>query len=137
MCIRDSDKVIQSVKAVCAGMRIFGDSVFEGMRRQMHSAKASKPQDEKLAARIDSLTAVSYTHLGLKMEEEEFYRFLYWHLKMRDEVQTATCAADKKPYVALKEVDMNRAMSLQITMGVFFLYKVCTKEEQKLSLIHI
>lgn len=71
-------------------------------------------------------------YIGLKMEEEEFYRFLYWHLKMRDEVQTATCAADKKPYVALKEVDMNRAMSLQITMGVFFLYKVCTKEEQKL-----
>lgn len=52
----EDDKVIQSVKAVCAGMRIFGDSVFEGMRRQMHSAKASKPQDEKLAARIDSLT---------------------------------------------------------------------------------
>lgn len=50
------DKVIQSVKAVCAGMRVFGDSVFEGMRRQMHSARAPKPQDEKMAARIDSLT---------------------------------------------------------------------------------
>lgn len=52
----EDDKVIQSVKAVCAGMRIFGDSVFEGMRRQMHSAKTSEPQDEKLAARIVSLT---------------------------------------------------------------------------------
>lgn len=31
----EDDKVIQSVKAVCAGIRVFGGSVFEGMRRQM------------------------------------------------------------------------------------------------------
>ena len=31
----EDDKVIQSVKAVCAGIRVFGGSVFEGMRQQM------------------------------------------------------------------------------------------------------
>ena len=35
----EDDKVIQSVKAVCAGIRVFGGSVFEGMRRQMASGK--------------------------------------------------------------------------------------------------
>lgn len=33
----EDGKVIQSVKAVCAGIRVFGGSVFEGMRRQMAS----------------------------------------------------------------------------------------------------
>lgn len=31
----EDEKVIQSIKAVCAGIRVFGDSVFEGMRRRM------------------------------------------------------------------------------------------------------
>lgn len=35
----EDDKVIQSIKAVCAGIRVFGDSVFEGMRQQMVSVK--------------------------------------------------------------------------------------------------
>lgn len=35
----EDDKVIQSVKAVCAGIRVFGGSVFEGMRRQMAPGK--------------------------------------------------------------------------------------------------
>ncbi len=35
----EDDKVIQSVKAVCAGIRVFGDSVFEGMRRQMTAVR--------------------------------------------------------------------------------------------------
>jgi len=52
----EDEKVIQSVKAVCAGMRVFGDSVFEGMRRQIHSAREPKLVDEKLAAKIDGLT---------------------------------------------------------------------------------
>lgn len=69
--------------------------------------------------------------VGIKWEETEFYRFLYWHLRMRGEVQTANCAADNKPYVALKEVDMARAMWLQMTKGTFLLYKYCTKEDWK------
>ena len=35
----EDDKVIQSVKAVCAGIRVFGGSVFEGMLRQMAPGK--------------------------------------------------------------------------------------------------
>ena len=34
----EDEKVIQSVKAVAAGIRVFGDSVFEGMRRQLAAA---------------------------------------------------------------------------------------------------
>ncbi|MCI9184654.1 MAG: response regulator transcription factor [Lachnospiraceae bacterium] len=39
----EDGKVIQSVKAVHAGVRVFGDSVFEGMRRQMAAANPPKP----------------------------------------------------------------------------------------------
>lgn len=39
----DDAKVIQSVKAVCAGMRVFGGSVFDSMRRQMVSSCEPKP----------------------------------------------------------------------------------------------
>ena len=41
----EDDKVIQSVKAVCAGIRVFGGSVFEGMRRQMAPAGAGPGLD--------------------------------------------------------------------------------------------
>ena len=41
----EDDKVIQSVKAVCAGIRVFGGSVFEGMRRQMAPAGAGADLD--------------------------------------------------------------------------------------------
>lgn len=34
----EDDKVIQAVKAVCAGIRVFGGSVFDGMRRQFTPA---------------------------------------------------------------------------------------------------
>lgn len=34
----EDEKVIQSVKAVCAGIRVFGDSVFEGMRKNIAAA---------------------------------------------------------------------------------------------------
>lgn len=52
----EDDKVIQSVKAVCAGMRIFGDRIFEGMRRQMGASPRPEGGDEKTMARIESLT---------------------------------------------------------------------------------
>lgn len=53
----EDEKVIQSVKAVCAGMRIFGGSIFEGMRRQMKPSRGSaesqgRGEDGDLAARI-------------------------------------------------------------------------------------
>lgn len=55
----EDEKVIQSVKAVCAGMRIFGGSVFEGMRRQMsrtpspaREAAGKTSADAELAAKI-------------------------------------------------------------------------------------
>lgn len=41
----EDEKVIQSVKAVCAGIRVFGGSVFEGMRQQMMPAGAGKNLD--------------------------------------------------------------------------------------------
>ena len=47
----EDEKVIRSVKAVCAGIRVFGDSVFEGMRRQMTSGGTRKT-DDSLAERI-------------------------------------------------------------------------------------
>lgn len=47
----DDDKVIQSVKAVCAGIRVFGENVFEGMRRQMTQALPKAEQAKDLTPR--------------------------------------------------------------------------------------
>ena len=50
----EDEKVIRSVKAVCAGIRVFGDSVFEGMRRQMAASKSgtqANPLTEQLTPR--------------------------------------------------------------------------------------
>lgn len=45
----EDEKVIQSVKAVCSGIRVFGGSVFEEMRRQMTAQPAS---DQPVAAAL-------------------------------------------------------------------------------------
>lgn len=47
----EDQKVIQSVKAVCSGMRVFGDSVFESMRRQMRAGTAKKAAVPELTPR--------------------------------------------------------------------------------------
>jgi len=52
----EDGQVIQSVKAVCAGMRIFGGSVFEGMRRQMTPPAKPQQTDAGTAAVIAGLT---------------------------------------------------------------------------------
>lgn len=83
-------------------------------------------------ADFDTLFECAGGYASLKMEKEEFYRVLYWHLKMRNEVQTADCFADNKPYAASMDVDMTRAMRRQLLTGTMFLYKACTREEKKL-----
>lgn len=47
----EDDKVIQSVKAVCAGMRVFGGSVFDGMRGQMAAPGPKTDQAGNLTLR--------------------------------------------------------------------------------------
>ena len=47
----EDHRLIQSVKAVAAGIRVFGDSVFEGMRRQMASAKGKPDKVEGITDR--------------------------------------------------------------------------------------
>lgn len=47
----EDDKVIQSVKAVCAGIRVFGGSVFEGMRKTMAAPAAKSDLAGTLTAR--------------------------------------------------------------------------------------
>ncbi len=41
----EDEKLIQSVKAVCAGIQVFGGGVFEGIRRQVAKAVDKKGQD--------------------------------------------------------------------------------------------
>lgn len=45
----EDSRILQSIKAVCAGVRVFGDSVFEGMRRQMVPVK-------KLSEKMEGIT---------------------------------------------------------------------------------
>lgn len=40
----EDEKVIQSVKMVCAGIQVFGGDVFEGIRRQMTSQNLNQPE---------------------------------------------------------------------------------------------
>lgn len=47
----EDDKVIQSVKAVCAGIRVFGGSVFDGMRKNMASPGAKSGVADMLTGR--------------------------------------------------------------------------------------
>lgn len=46
----EDEKLIQSIKAVCAGVRVFGESVFEEIKSQMEKGKREVP------ALIDELT---------------------------------------------------------------------------------
>ena len=41
----EDEKLIQSVKAVCAGIQVFGGGVFEGIRRQVAKAGDKKGRD--------------------------------------------------------------------------------------------
>ncbi len=43
----EDGKVIQSIKAVCAGIRVFGDSIFEGMRQRMAGLEREESADPK------------------------------------------------------------------------------------------
>lgn len=47
----EDEKVIQSVKAVCAGIRVFGGSVFDEMRKQMPPAGSKSGLADTLTAR--------------------------------------------------------------------------------------
>ena len=47
----EDEKVIQSVRAVCAGIRVFGGSVFEGMRKNMSSSAARSGLADTLTGR--------------------------------------------------------------------------------------
>ena len=47
----EDEKVIQSVKAVCAGIQVFGGGVFEGIRRQMTPKAANGELAEEFTAR--------------------------------------------------------------------------------------
>lgn len=52
----EDEKVIQAVKAVCTGIRVFGGSVFEGMRKQIKTARTPGKTVEQTQKKIDSLT---------------------------------------------------------------------------------
>ena len=52
----EDGKVIQSVKAVSSGVRVFGGSVFEEMRRQMKPAPAKPTTDRRLMEKIAAIT---------------------------------------------------------------------------------
>ncbi len=47
----EDEKVIQSIKAVCAGVQVFGESIFQGMRRQLTEKKRLPSRPEGLTRR--------------------------------------------------------------------------------------
>lgn len=62
----EDEKVIQSVKAVCMGVRVFGGSVFDGMRKQMAALDKRKPErDRKTEEKIGTITERERDIMGL------------------------------------------------------------------------
>lgn len=62
----EDEKVIQSVKAVCMGVRVFGGSVFDGMRKQMTALEKRKPErDRKTEEKIGTITERERDIMGL------------------------------------------------------------------------
>lgn len=59
----EDEKVVQSVKMVCAGMQVFGGNVFEGIRRQM-----TEPNGGNRSSRLSPET------LGLTKREMDIMR---------------------------------------------------------------
>lgn len=47
----EDEKVIQSIKAVCSGIQVFGESVFRGMRQQLTEGKRRAEKPEGLTSR--------------------------------------------------------------------------------------
>lgn len=47
----EDEKVIQSIKAVCSGIQVFGESVFRGMRQQLTEGKRRLEKPEGLTSR--------------------------------------------------------------------------------------
>lgn len=47
----EDEKVIQSIKAVCSGIQVFGESVFRGMRQQLTEGKRRLEKPEGLTRR--------------------------------------------------------------------------------------
>lgn len=47
----EDEKVIQSIKAVCSGIQVFGESVFRGMRQQLTEGKRQLEKPEGLTSR--------------------------------------------------------------------------------------
>lgn len=52
----EDEKVIQSVKAVCAGVHVFGGSVFAGMKRQMNPTRQAGQQDAGTRQKLAQIT---------------------------------------------------------------------------------
>lgn len=101
----EDDQVIQSVKAVCAGIQVFGGGVFEGIRRQMTAPGAGKEQGSVLetvtprerdimrcvARGMDNREIAAELYLAEGTVRNNISRLLY-KLKLKDRTQLAVFA---------------------------------------------
>ena len=101
----EDDQVIQSVKAVCAGIQVFGGGVFEGIRRQMTAPGGGKcrgivpgavtPRERDImrcvARGMDNKEISAELYLAEWTVRNNISRLLY-KLKLKDRTQLAVFA---------------------------------------------
>ncbi len=101
----EDDQVIQSVKAVCAGIQVFGGGVFEGIRRQMTAPGGGKcrgivpgavtPRERDImrcvARGMDNKEIAAELYLAEGTVRNNISRLLY-KLKLKDRTQLAVFA---------------------------------------------
>lgn len=80
---------------------------------------------------FDTLYELYSTYARIGLEKKEFFRVLYWHLRLRDELQTAY-TEDQTAYAVLVEADLQTAMKRHFQLGCLLPYKECSREELKL-----
>ncbi len=105
----EDDQVIQSVKAVCAGIQVFGGGVFEGIRRQMTAPgggqegnpalDAVTPRERDImrcvARGMDNREIAAELYLAEGTVRNNISRLLY-KLKLKDRTQLAVFAVKNR-----------------------------------------
>lgn len=105
----EDDQVIQSVKAVCGGIQVFGGGVFEGIRRQMAGPggergrnpvlEAVTPRERDImrcvARGMDNREIAAELYLAEGTVRNNISRLLY-KLKLKDRTQLAVFAVKNR-----------------------------------------
>ena len=80
---------------------------------------------------FDTLYETYSAYARISLEKKEFFRILYWHLHLRDELQTAY-DQDHTAYAVTRQADLQTSMTRHLQLDHLLPYKECSREDLKL-----